>query len=621
MFKFRIGAILGKFHYFNTPQSFYLLCSTSLLIFRWLSAMNYTQILHLVTIIWIIFQIMFLLHIQKIMKKLRENYFFINILSLFIHIYNIYLVPYYDLNFFLGMEAAILIYMNFKDIHNKIIRLLILVLIFLIFLKKYGEIEYFQYFYFPYLLFLFEYFISRNEKHKKKEKNKYETKTKFSFTSSKSLKKFDTLIRKSTVRKPYKYNIKRLSMPFSHEQHLAINIINIINKGIIVINKEFEIIYANPCLFEFLESKNLEEIKNRLFALEENTEINESDFYKIPEIAIENFFQNSIHFLGSKDSHNFDEISDKMKKNKKKKMSLKFSRCKRDNSSIKSKENSETRFKEWEKRELSDNLPEGNFEKTHKNKRPKSVFNYLKKLLSYCKNTKDFMKNHEPNNDNSMTLKEIEKYSMYANLKTPDAPESTILLNFIPLLKNDSSEKESSHEIMITMSNLSGLEVKFKEGKKSQNKIMGSFCHELRTPINGLINMLDLMETQISESEFLSENLGDEFTECLSTAMISSHLLLNEIDDFIDYFAFCNEILEKSLALFDMIMFFQEINRVFSYFCIKKNLDFSIEIDERLPSQIYNDQRRLRQILYNLLSIFFFFFFFYFFFFFFNLLH
>lgn len=607
MFKLSLEAILNL-RFLKDSKSFYLLCSTSLLLFRWLSATNYMQLLHLLTVFWIIFQIVVILYIKKIVKKLGKHYFYINIFSLSIHIFNLFLVSGYDLSFFLGMEAAILIYMNLKNIPNSMIRLLLLVLIFIIFLKKYDdrEIEYFQYFYFAYLLFLFQSFIAKNENLKEKEtKNKeLESKTRFSLSHSKSVK----LNRKITVRKPYKYNTKRLSIPFFHEQNLAINIINIINQGIIVINKDFEIIYANPCSFEFFETKDLKEIKNRLFTLEENVDINESEFYKIPDLAIEQFFQNPMHFLDSKDSLIFDQIYEKAN-DKKKKLSLKFSRCKHDNDlNDNYQENSDSNFKGWEKRELSDNLPEGNFQKAQKNKRPITVLNYLKKLLSYCNETKELMKNNEIYDPNLMTFKETEKYTMYAKLEILEGATSTILLSFIPLVKSESTNQESSHEIMIIMRKMSCLEMKLKDGKKSQNKILGSFCHELRTPINGLINMLDLMETQISESQMLSEKLDGEFTECLTTAMISSHLLLNEIDDFIDYFAFCNELLEKSIASFDMICFFQEINKVFSYFCIKNNLDFSIVIDDQIPTRIYNDQRRLRQILYNLLSNFFIFF-------------
>ena len=190
---------------------------------------------------------------------------------------------------------------------------------------------------------------------------------------------------------------------------------------------------------------------------------------------------------------------------------------------------------------------------------------------------------------------------MYVNYKSAKVGRDfVIFINFIPIEKNFDSN--SQHEILITIRKQSELEAKFIEEGKSKHKMLGSFCHELRTPINGIINMLDLIQSQNEEVKSSQEKIDTVFDELLSSAVISSHLLSNEIDDFIDYFSHRNEILEPHLSPFDFQAFFLEINSIFSFIAKKKGLDLFIDLDQNIPLIIFNDQQRLRQILYNLLS-------------------
>lgn len=112
--------------------------------------------------------------------------------------------------------------------------------------------------------------------------------------------------------------------------------------------------------------------------------------------------------------------------------------------------------------------------------------------------------------------------------------------------------------------------------------------------------MLDLMQSQMDET--VGGVFENNLNEYLLNATVSSHLLLSEIDDFIDYFAYCNEMLEVNPAPFEINSFFQEIQRIFSFFAMKKNLNFSVEVEKNIPNTIYNDEKRLRQIIFNLLS-------------------
>lgn len=265
-----------------------------------------------------------------------------------------------------------------------------------------------------------------------------------------------------------------------------------------------------------------------------------------------------------------------------------------------SKQDLDIQFKKWKKKELSLHLKQGpyNLNKNSNDLHPQSVLNYIEQIFDSRKELGYFRKGKNSINDIDQN-----KYIMYAECKTSDEKGFKILISFILLEKK--INLDSNGEILITIRKLSELEGKYFEEGKTKHKVLGSFCHELRTPINGLINMLDLMQSYREEFNFSDEHFNQNFTELLTGAVISSHLLLNEIDDFIDYFSYHNEILELHPGPFDLQESFQDIYRIFSYISQKKNINLIIEIDESIPNIIYNDHQKLRQIIYNILSIYF----------------
>lgn len=107
-------------------------------------------------------------------------------------------------------------------------------------------------------------------------------------------------------------------------------------------------------------------------------------------------------------------------------------------------------------------------------------------------------------------------------------------MNFIPLHKNIDDILYSQARIVIIIRKISENELKTKKNTSSKSKILGSFCHELRTSLNSLINMIDIIQMTCQD---LNINIINDY---LSNAAICSHLFLCEIDDFVDYFSLIN---------------------------------------------------------------------------------
>lgn len=494
---------------------------------------------------------------------------------------------------------------------------MILGLLLLLFLKKEAnfDVGFLQIIYFLYLLIVFERFSYGKQNTKERgvteeikagsedslqEINEHKSHSHYTNFSTKKV---------SSIRKPIEIADRKTIIQnlFINEQETT-NIINILNFGIIVVDENLEVVFANTCLFDFFCTKNLNETKNIFFEIEENLEINKSDFHNIPETTLKSIFQKSLYLAESFGSGRIDEISENYESRKTLNSITKY------HSNFRTILDHEYDFKyeEWNKKNLTENISERSLPFVKKKKKPKTVLKYLKKIMQYCQKNGGFLNTpskRKMKNDpySSINLPNIKKYDMYAvlNIKNKNnfINQCPILIQFFPIKKEDCHYNlKSSYEIMITIRKLSDFEMKSYEESKSKNKILSSFCHELRTPLNALINMLDLMQTQMEESPMLSNIHYDILHDHLASANISSQLLLNQIDDFIEYFSYCNQIFEINANQFDLSSLFREVFKIFSQVSKKKNISLSIDIQKDVPSLIYNDQQKLKQILFNLLS-------------------
>ncbi len=125
-----------------------------------------------------------------------------------------------------------------------------------------------------------------------------------------------------------------------------------------------------------------------------------------------------------------------------------------------------------------------------------------------------------------------------------------------------------------------------------KQEFFSTISHELRTPINAVIGITELMKN----------NPGQQQEEYLETLSFSSRSLLMLINDILDLAK-----LESGKFQFEQITFDTRkvINQVISSFQFKveeQNLRLNYFIDPTLPDYLVGDPNRLTQILNNLLS-------------------
>jgi len=124
-------------------------------------------------------------------------------------------------------------------------------------------------------------------------------------------------------------------------------------------------------------------------------------------------------------------------------------------------------------------------------------------------------------------------------------------------------------------------------------EFLANMSHEIRTPLNAILGFTEILENEIKEN-----NLKQH----LSAISSSGKTLLTLINDILDLSKIEAGKFELQYQPVNLRILFNEMKQIFAWKVEKKELDFIIEIDEKLPNALILDEIRLRQILLNLIG-------------------
>lgn len=128
---------------------------------------------------------------------------------------------------------------------------------------------------------------------------------------------------------------------------------------------------------------------------------------------------------------------------------------------------------------------------------------------------------------------------------------------------------------------------------QAKTEFLTNMSHELRTPLNGILGMLQLTrETKLS----------DEQADYIETAISSSKVLLNVINDILNIAQIEAGKLILHSQLFSPHEVLETIYRFFKHATESKNLELTMEMEPGFPAYLIGDDVRIRQILFNLLG-------------------
>lgn len=132
-----------------------------------------------------------------------------------------------------------------------------------------------------------------------------------------------------------------------------------------------------------------------------------------------------------------------------------------------------------------------------------------------------------------------------------------------------------------------------REATQLKEQFLANTSHELRTPMNGIMGMVDLL----TQSELAPDQR--EYAEAISECADD---LLTIINDLLDLSQIEAGRLSLTEELFDMHESLRAVLKLLGLRAAAKGLALTYEIDPGLPADVYGDSVRVRQILSNLIA-------------------
>ncbi len=135
---------------------------------------------------------------------------------------------------------------------------------------------------------------------------------------------------------------------------------------------------------------------------------------------------------------------------------------------------------------------------------------------------------------------------------------------------------------------------KVEELNRSQNRFFSSMSHEIRTPINSVLGLNEIILRQPDASAEIRRDAAN-----IQGAGRMLLALINDILDFSKIEAGKMDIVPTNYSIASMI---REIVNMIMLRAQEKGLEFNVELDPSIPSELYGDEVRIKQILINLLN-------------------
>ncbi|MHB1352180.1 MAG: response regulator [Thiobacillus sp.] len=131
---------------------------------------------------------------------------------------------------------------------------------------------------------------------------------------------------------------------------------------------------------------------------------------------------------------------------------------------------------------------------------------------------------------------------------------------------------------------------------KYKSEFLANMSHELRTPLNSLL----LLSQQLRDNP--DQNLTEKQVEYAATIFASGNDLLNLINDILDLSKIESGTVTADIGDVQLGALRSFVEQTFRHIAEDRKLEFSVDFDAALPETMLTDERRVKQILKNLLS-------------------
>jgi PAS domain S-box-containing protein len=129
---------------------------------------------------------------------------------------------------------------------------------------------------------------------------------------------------------------------------------------------------------------------------------------------------------------------------------------------------------------------------------------------------------------------------------------------------------------------------------KAKSIFLANMSHEIRTPLNAIIGFSQLLDQDGS--------LTAEQRKRINTINRSGEHLLSLINDILEISKIEAGRVQVQFDIFNIILLLKEIKAMFTVRCQQKGISIDLNITPDVPNLIKSDEKKLRQIMLNLIS-------------------
>ena len=155
------------------------------------------------------------------------------------------------------------------------------------------------------------------------------------------------------------------------------------------------------------------------------------------------------------------------------------------------------------------------------------------------------------------------------------------------VFERDVTERERVAEALRSAKNAA------ERANRAKSEFLANMSHEIRTPMNAILGFTEILREQVQ---------NNQHRRYLETINTSSKTLLSLINDILDLSKIEAGKMELQYEQIDVRSLVREVEAIFSLRIQEKSLYFTVSVAPEVPSMLFLDEVRLRQVLFNLVG-------------------